>query len=111
MGLGEGWGGCVWARGGGGSLGGTKSQPTQSAIHPQLAHSALPNAGHTSNHTRSAGDGGGVDFHSGKGSVEFPDGNVDVDFDKTPHTTEPTFLPSSDTGVDLKGKQRARRRC
>jgi hypothetical protein len=75
-----------------------------------LAHSALPNAGHTSNHNRSAGDGEGGDrLLSGKGSIQFPHGNAD--FDKTPPTTEPTFHSSSNTGVELKGKLRARQRC
>ena len=113
--LGEGWGGESWREvEGDDDLKWDKiSEPTQPAktyLHQLLTHSALPNAGHTSNHTRSAGDGEGGDlFHSGKVSVEFPDGNVN--FDKPPPTTELTFHPSSDTGVDLKGKQRARRRC
>jgi hypothetical protein len=59
------------------------TQPAKTYLHQLLTHSALPNAGHTSNHTRSAGDGEGGDlFHSGKVSVEFPDGNVN--FDKPP---------------------------
>ena len=83
------------------------TQSAQIKLHPWLTHSALPNAGHTSNHTRSTGDGEGGDrLLSGKVSVEFPDGSVD--FDETPPTT---FHSSSNTGVDLNGKQRARRRC
>ena len=89
------------------------SEPTKSGNIISIyckAHSALPNAGHTSNHNISAGAGEGGDrLLSGEASVEFPDGNVD--FDTTPPTTEPTLHSSSNTGVELKGKQRARRRC